>query len=438
MAFLFSLSMHRAILIILFLLFFQGRSQSYYFPPATGQWDTVSPQSLGWCADSIQSLYSFLDTEQTKSFLLLKDGKIVLEKYFNGHDETTNWVWYSAGKSLRATLIGIAQGEGKLSIQDPTSQHLGNGWSSMSVQQEDSVLIYHHLSMTTGLNEQYFSCTDDSCLTYKHPVGSRWFYQNAAYNLTKDILESATGQNHNIYTQQKIKTPTGMNSGIWVKVGYNDFFFSRARDMARFGILIANKGNWDGNSVVPDTAFISDMLKPSQILNPSYGYLWWLNGQNSIIPPGDSVSYPVSLAPNAPSDVVLAAGSQGQYISISKSTGLIMIRQGQSNSSSLNGSDLHNRIWKRINGLNCNSTTISEVELNNKAYPIPASNEINLPLHEFDGHAQVEIYDSKGLLVMEGELETTVLSVSHLRNGFYILHMSNDDKEGALKISIQR
>ena len=60
------------------------QSQNLYFPPLsnTATWDTVSPASLGWCVNEIDTLYNFLDKENTKGFLVLKDGKIVLEKYF--------------------------------------------------------------------------------------------------------------------------------------------------------------------------------------------------------------------------------------------------------------------------------------------------------------------------------------------------------------------
>ena len=49
--------------------------------------------------------------------------------------------------------------------------------------------------------------------------------------------------------------------------------------MARFGLLILNKGNWDGNQIMTDTNYFNQMLNSSQSLNESYGYLWWLNGK---------------------------------------------------------------------------------------------------------------------------------------------------------------
>ena len=86
-------------------------------------WDTISPNSLGWAQNKIDNLHAFLDSNNTKAFILLKDGKIVLEEYFNGHDSTSNWYWASTGKSLTAFLIGIAQQENYLNVNDTTSTY---------------------------------------------------------------------------------------------------------------------------------------------------------------------------------------------------------------------------------------------------------------------------------------------------------------------------
>jgi hypothetical protein len=85
-------------------------SRELYFPPisTTAAWETVTPQSLGWNTNNINDLYTFLEQRNTRAFLVLKDGKIVIEKYF-GNDLinrpfTANGVWYwaSAGKTLTA------------------------------------------------------------------------------------------------------------------------------------------------------------------------------------------------------------------------------------------------------------------------------------------------------------------------------------------------
>jgi CubicO group peptidase (beta-lactamase class C family) len=353
----------RPVLAFLFVFFSASilKAQTSYFPPASGNWETIQPSELNWCQEPIDDLYSFLETEQTKSFIVLKDGKIVLEQYFGTYTQDSLWFWFSAGKTLRAMLVGIAQEDGLLSIDDKTSDHLGTGWTSMPQQQEDSITIWHQLTMTTGLDEADFECTDPSCLVYSAPAGSRWFYHNAPYSLLKNVLESASSQTLNQYTNTSIKNPIGMGSGFWLGVGYNTFYISKARDMARFGILVQNNGSWDGQTILGDTDYINDMLNTSQPLNPSYGYLWWLNGKPSYIPPGLSFSISGALAPDAPTDVVTAIGSQGQYISFSPSSGLMVIRQGGSNSNDLAAVTLLNNIWERVGQLEC-SVGISEVQ----------------------------------------------------------------------------
>ena len=233
-------------------------------------------------------------------------------------------------KACARYLIGIAQEKGFLNIHQRTSDILGDKWSGLSPDQEDLITIWHHITMTTGLNPIQPDCTDPSFLTYLADAGSRWYYHNAPYNLTRNILETATGQSINVLTNAWIKSIIGMETGIWIPVDYKTVFFSRARDMARFGILMQNGGIWDTMAVVSDQTYLDSMIRPSQDLNPSYGYLWWLNGQSNHILPGHFLSSEGFLAPDAPADVIVAAGAEGQLVSIAPSLGLVIVRQGLS------------------------------------------------------------------------------------------------------------
>ena len=101
--------MKRSILLYVLISFLtSGVGQNLYFPPiTTNQWDTVVLTELGWCADQLQPLYEFLEDHNTKAFIVLKDGKIAIEKYFGTFTQDSIWYWASAGKTLTA-FIGRA------------------------------------------------------------------------------------------------------------------------------------------------------------------------------------------------------------------------------------------------------------------------------------------------------------------------------------------
>ena len=100
------------------------------------------------------------------------------------------------------------------------------------------------------------------------------------------------------------------------------------RDMARFGLLINNRGTWDKQAILTDEAYFNAMMSTSQNLNQSYGYLWWLNGKSSSMMPGGQNVFPGSMAPNAPADLIMALGKDDKKIYIVPSLGLVVVRQG--------------------------------------------------------------------------------------------------------------
>ena len=166
------------VLLILFHFTKPVIGQEYYFPPVSGsQWDTLSPESLGWEADSLSSLQQFLEENGGRAFIILKDGKLVVEWYFGQFSETSNWYWASAGKTITAFLIGMAEQENMLQLENKSSDYLGTGWTSCPQDKEDLITIRHQLTMTTGLDFQVDDThnTDPSSLLYLHDAGTHWF-----------------------------------------------------------------------------------------------------------------------------------------------------------------------------------------------------------------------------------------------------------------------
>ena len=328
-----------------------------YFPTiGSDDWGTSTPTEYNWDTSEIATLFTFLDDSKTRAFLVLKDGKMVLEHY-NGKtilgtkdfDKTSQWYWASAGKTLTAFLVGQAQEDQFLNIDEVSSKYLGD-WTSATKQQQDKITIRHQLTMTSGLDDKVSDpdCTKPSCLTYKADAGTRWAYHNAPYTILDSVVQQATDQHFDSYFNNRLRDPIGMD-GAWSYLDYNHVYFSTARSMARYGLLVLNKGKWADKVVLADTQYIYDMTHRSQALNKSYGYLWWLNGQESHMIPSVQLVINQPIAPDAPQDMIGALGKNGQFLLIVPSQNIIVVRMGDNPEVSLVPTKYLNDLWVQLN-----------------------------------------------------------------------------------------
>jgi CubicO group peptidase (beta-lactamase class C family) len=329
-----------------------------YFPPTGSTWETVSPSSLGWDESKIPDLKSFMQTSNSRALIVLKDGKIVIEEYlgkqFDGttnFSATSNWYWASAGKTLTSALVGIANGQGKINFDAKTSDYLGVGWTSLTTTQENKISVRHQLTMTTGLDDAVTNpdCTAKTCLVFKADPGTRWAYHNAPYTLLDGVIANATGTTLNTYVTEQLKSKIGMD-GQYIPTGDNNLYYSTPRSMARFGLLLLNKGKWDQVQIIPDSYFTL-MTTTSQNINLSYGYLTWLNGKTSYHIPTSQIVFSGSLSPNAPTDMFAAMGKNGQLINVVPSKNLVVIRMGDVPDTSLVPFLFQDDLWKKLNAV---------------------------------------------------------------------------------------
>lgn len=401
-----------------------------YFPPTTGNsWDTLSPASLGWCQDKIDTLLNFLDSKNTKAFIVLKDGKIVIEHYFDTFTVDSLWYWASAGKSLTSFLVGMAKQDGFLNLSDSTSQYLGSGWTICPPAKEGMITVLDQLRMTSGLNDLVPDnyCTDDTCLEYLADAGTRWAYHNAPYTLLDGVIENSTGQALNLYLLNKVKTPTGM-TGNYYPSGYNSLFISIPRSMARFGLLMLNHGNWDGNQIMTDTTYYNEMINTSQNLNPSYGYLWWLNGKPSYLVPGLQIPFPGPLMPHAPLDMYSALGKNGQFINIVPSQNLVLVRMGDAPGVGEVPFLFNDSIWERMQDVMCGTTDINSnadrISMS-EIYPNPTSGNLFI---QSDLNSNYRILNLLGVEVLNGEFSKgeNKLDLTRLNNGIYFIQSGRE------------
>ncbi len=425
----------KRILTLLILLLTLTKAQTIYFPPVTGsEWETVSPVSLNWNIAKIDSLYGFLEGTNTKAFIVLKDGKIVLEKYFGTFSRDSVWYWASAGKSLTAFLAGIAKQEGKLKLDDTTSKYLGAGWTSLTPLQESKIKIRNQLTMTTGLDDggdPY--CTLPGCLSYKADPGTRWAYHTAPYTLLDQVIQNATGLTVNQFFLQKIKPVTGMG-GLYLPSGYNNVFFSTPRNMARYGLLILNEGKWGETPVLTDTAYFREMTNTSNQLNRSYGYLWWLNGKDSYMVPQSQFVFPGMIAPDAPADMFSALGKNGQILNIVPSQNLVTVRMGDAPGSSIEVPWIYNNeIWKILKQvINWSPTSVEDtatetVQQALKVHPNPVKEKLSISIPGGKTADEILIYSMTGESIRP-QISGNSIDTSRLASGVYQFVVRIEDK----------
>ena len=329
----------------------QTPTESMYYPSNTSaSWETKSLSSLGWNQNAVQPLKDYLNQKGTKSFMILVNGRIVMEEYFNGHTATATWEWNSAGKTLVASTVGIAQQENLLNINNKVSDYLGTEWTSMPLNKENLITVKHLLTMTAG-NDDTKQYVIKSNLTYIADAGTRWAYSNIFQKLT-DVVNKASNKPFETYFNEKLKSKIGME-GFWNFGTIFTIYHSNTKSMARFGLLALNKGKWNNEQIINESYF-NESVSTSQSINPSYGYLWWLNGKTSFMIPNEQNVYQGFLVPNAPADMYAAMGAKDQRIYVIPSKKMVVIRMGDASdpvNPNFAVSGFDNELWGKINAV---------------------------------------------------------------------------------------
>lgn len=311
----------------------------YYFPPRSGDaWERVAPEDAGWDARALDELAEWAGTVNTTGLVLLHRGRILMEAHFGeGHAHFTRDV-ASCQKSFTSFLVGTAQESGLLAIGDPVTKYLGEGWSRSPAETERLITIRHLITMSSGLSTLIEVVEEGRYALktgYEADAGTKWFYNTAAYQMSKNVLERATGLPLQQYTEERLSRLIGLQDAAWRPrtyvqnadgVPYTGMNIS-AREMARFGLLMLANGEWDGSRII-EAPHLAESFSNSQPMNLSYGYLWWLNGQESHMFAHDPTVHPGWLIPTAPADLVAAKGNGDNRIYVVPSLDLVAVRHG--------------------------------------------------------------------------------------------------------------
>jgi CubicO group peptidase (beta-lactamase class C family) len=285
-------------------------------PPPSSSPASSSPTvaATPWSGADFGELDAFLADTSSEAFSIVETGMSVHEWYRT--DDTYARDIASAQKSVLSLLVGRAIADGIVGIDTLVDDVLGTGWTPHG--QTSAITVRHLLTMTSGL--------DDSLALVSAP-GTAWLYSGAFAQLFA-VLSITTGRDVDDLASEWLFEPARADSAVFYERRTDDVapigMRATAKDLVAIGQLVL-----DGSQPGLANGWLDESFAPSQPFNGSYGYLWWLNGQDSFMLPGPTpAARPGSLVPTAPLDLVAALGKADQKLYISRELDLVVARLG--------------------------------------------------------------------------------------------------------------
>lgn len=238
----------------------------------------------------------------TVAFVIIKDSTLLFEQYWEDYSPHSRSNSFSMAKSIVSLAIGCAIDDGFIKNVD---QPVNDFYPEFKGYNGKALTLRHLLTMSAGVDfdEAYSSPFSPTTKLYYgddlqqialgmkeiEEPGIHFIYQSGVTQLLALIVEKATGENISSYVSRKLWTPLNAEEDALWSLDKKDgiekaycCFNSNARDFARFGQLILNKGNWNGKQLVSES-YIKEATTPDTNLifkeynetNHCYGFQFW-------------------------------------------------------------------------------------------------------------------------------------------------------------------
>jgi CubicO group peptidase (beta-lactamase class C family) len=262
--------------------------------------------------DRTLSVDGYMKAASVSGVLVLKDGKVLLERYAMDRKPGDRWTSFSVAKSVTSTLVGAAIADGKIaSLDAPVTDYIpelkGSGY--------DGVTVRQLLMMSSGVkwNEDYADPNSDVAraggvglepgvnpivsymrhLPRANPPGSTFHYNTGETDLVGVLVSNATGKGLAEYASEKIWRPYGMEQdAVWLvdQAGHERggcCISMTLRDYARMGQFILDGGRAaDGRPILPAGWTAEATSKRIDNAYGGYGYFWWIRPQGGFAAEG--------------------------------------------------------------------------------------------------------------------------------------------------------
>lgn len=302
-----------------------GSGYQYTEPTATEDgWETASLNSVGLNEELIVDLAEDINNgvfTEVHSVIIIKGNKLVFEEYWSGHDFgytnpdyhgahldfdiNTRHNTHSATKSFTSAVVGMAIDKGFInSEEDNIFDYLPEYYDTWKTGGKENITIKDCLMMASGLQwnewDVSVSNTQQDVVRFNqnsNPVryllmkplvtvpGTSFYYNGGTVDLLGVIVANATGQSVPEFSRNNMFTPMGITTHYWqtlrpsgITCCHGDIYIT-PRDMAKFGYLFLNDGQWNGEQLITEEwveRSIQNQISPGVGWADGYGYLWWL------------------------------------------------------------------------------------------------------------------------------------------------------------------
>ncbi len=230
---------------------------------------------------------------RTRAVVVIKDGKIIGERYADGIDSNTPLLGWSMTKSITSALTGILVKRNFWEIKDPLPV---DSWKN---DDRKKITLKNALQQTIGLEweEEYGKVSSATKMLYEKdnmgeyvtsfPLefqpGTHWEYSSGTTNIIANVMRKAfpSIDDYLLFPQKALFGPIGARDFIIETDATNHFVgssygYAPARSWAKMGMLYLNQGNWFGNQIF-DSTWVAQSIVPAADSKDGYGYQFWLN-----------------------------------------------------------------------------------------------------------------------------------------------------------------
>lgn len=316
-----------------------GHAQTDVIPGA--EWHLEKPESLGYSSKRLEILRAWVATDETSSMMILAHGHPIFAYGDMSHSSHV----YSVRKSILAMLYGKYVANGTIDLSKTVKQ-LGITDKQGLLPLEETATLRQLIASRSGVYHPSgsFGQADYMPKRGSHAPGTYYVYNNWDFDAAGVAFEKLTGQNIYQALQTDLATPLGIQDyraseqkkEFMPESSLGEYAMSLStRDMARLGLLMLDKGRWNGKQLIPADWIktITSTVTPSNDIHPDilrnnfdparwgYGYLWWVWDYNA--PPDIKDGDYDSFFEGAYS----AMGTGGNYITVLPAFSLVVVHQ---------------------------------------------------------------------------------------------------------------